>query len=183
MLADHIGVPHLRDLASRSEQLRDTIDLGDMSRLTEVLYSGSDHTGKELAVELEFLGGVQGYPEISGNIKGTLQIACQRCLGSLDWPVDLNFQMIVVGSEEDFEEIAEPFDAVVAGDQGVQLTGIIEDELLSSLPLAPMHEKGDACHVAADVIQEQDEESAEEKTNRPFASLADMLKDDDRAPD
>ena len=179
MLADHIGVPHLRDLASRSEQLRDSINLGEMSRLEDILYSGSEQAGKELDVELEFLGGVQGYPEISGHVKGTLEIICQRCLGSLNWPVDLDFQLIVVGSEEDCDEVAEPFDAVVAGDHGVQLVSIIEDELLSSLPLAPMHETGDTCLVDVEVVQEQADAQESEETNKPFADLASLLKDDE----
>ncbi|MGI9291439.1 MAG: YceD family protein [Gammaproteobacteria bacterium] len=179
MLADHIGVPHLRDLASRSEQLRDSINLDEMSRLEGVLFSGSGQAENLLEVELEFLGGMQGYPEISGHIKGTLEIACQRCLGSLKWPVDVDFQLIVVGSEEDCDEIAEPFDAVVAGDQGIQLVSIIEDELLSSLPLAPMHATGDTCAAGAEVIQEQDTVTEGEETNRPFADLASLLKDDE----
>jgi uncharacterized protein len=181
MLADHLGVPHLRDLASKSEQVRAAIDLGGMSRLRDVLFAGSDHTAKELDVELDFLGGTQGYPEISGHVKGSLEICCQRCLGSLDWPVDIDFQLLVVDSEQDCDEIAEPFDTVIAGDHGVQLTSLIEDELISSLPLAPMHAAGETCLVGANVIQEQSEMPVVEETNLPFATLAALLKDDQAA--
>jgi uncharacterized protein len=181
MLADHLGVPHLRDLASRSEQISASIDLVDMSRLRDILFAGSVESARQLDVKLEFLGGAQGYPEISGNVKGLLELCCQRCLGSLDWPVDLDFQLLVVGSEADCDEVAEPFDAVIAGEQGVQLTSVIEDELIGSLPLAPMHIAGDSCLVSANIIQEQQEELPVKDNHRPFANLADLLNDDQAA--
>jgi uncharacterized protein len=181
MLADHLGVPHLRDLASRSDQISASIDLADMSRLRDILFAGSVDSARQLDVKLEFLGGAQGYPEISGNVKGLLELCCQRCLGSLDWAVDIDFQLLVVGSEADCEEVAEPFDVVVAGEHGVQLTSIIEDELISSLPFAPMHTAGESCPVSANVIQEQQEELPVEDNHQPFANLADLLNDDQAA--
>jgi uncharacterized protein len=184
MLADHIGVPQLRDLASRSEQLTDSIRLGGMSRLASLLHSGADLTDKELIVRVEFLGGMQGFPEISGHLSGSLDIRCQRCLGSLNWPVDLDFHLVVVGSEADVDEVAEPFDAVIAGEHGVQLMEVIEDELLSSLPLAPMHTNVANCETSAElriISDVSDNAVVENETNKPFGNLAALIEGNESA--
>ncbi len=179
MLADHIGLPQLRELASRSEQVTDSIRLGGMSRLASLLHSGADLTDKELNVRIEFLGGMQGFPEISGHLSGSLDIRCQRCLGSLNWPVDFEFHLVVVGSEADVDEVAEPFDAVIAGEHGIQLMEVIEDELLSSLPLAPMHSNVEKCETSAavrNISKVFDSDADENETNKPFGKLAALIK-------
>ena len=116
MLADHIGVPQLRDLASRSEQIVDKVDVRDMSRVGDLLHSaqdsGLDTASGKLNIEIGFHGGMQGFPEISLKVSGKLAISCQRCLGLLEWPVDLGFHLVVVESDSDLDSIAEPYDAV-----------------------------------------------------------------------
>jgi uncharacterized protein len=198
MLVDHTGIPQLRDLASRSEQVSDSIRVSDMSRLAELLHPDAELAESELDVRIEFLGGIQGFPEISGHITGSLDIYCQRCLGSLDLPVDTAFRLVVIGSAADLDEIAEPFDVVLAGEQGIRLAEVIEDELLASLPLAPMHadlvscetsigvkfigdaidDTGDTTKVNSKMNSKTDSEvESDIEINRPFEDLAALLKD------
>jgi uncharacterized protein len=190
MLADHIGVPQLRDLASRSEQIRESIGLGKMTRLAELLFDSDTQADRELEVQIDLLAGMQGFPEISGQVKGSLDICCQRCLGSLVWPVEIDFHLVIVGSETDYDEVAEPFDTLVAGEHGVSLTSIIEDELIASLPLAPMHPGNGVCEITATTAGKAEEkavenqesgESAESEVHRPFANLDALMKDDEGA--
>ena len=110
MLADHIGVSQLRDLAGRSEHYAESIPVGGMDRLAGLLHPDAALKDRQLGLRIEFLGGMQGFPELSGHIEGSLNIVCQRCLGSLEWPVDLDFRLVVIGSEADFDEVVEPFE-------------------------------------------------------------------------
>jgi uncharacterized protein len=208
MLVDHFGIPQLRDFASRSEQVSSSVRVDDLLRLAELLHpdggladdlsgpQGSGHEPgnkegnkegqQELDVRIEFLGGKHSFPEIKGHVAGSLDIFCQRCLGALKWPVDLDFRLVVVASEADFDEVAEPFDTVIAGEHGIKLTEVIEDELLSSLPLAPMHEDLASCETSigvkfTDMDNESSEFEAETETNRPFGDLASLLKAGDSA--
>ena len=204
MLVDHFGIPQLRDFASRSEQVSSSVRVDDLPRLAELLHpdggladnlsgpkgsgheSGNKEGQQELDVRIEFLGGMQSFPEIKGHVVGSLEIFCQRCLGALKWPVDLDFRLVVVASEADFDEVAEPFDTVVAGEHGIKLAEVIEDELLSSLPLAPMHEDLASCETSigvkfTDIDNESSEFEAETETNRPFGDLASLLKAGDSA--
>jgi uncharacterized protein len=177
MLADHIGIPQIRDLASRSEQYTESIRVGSLSRLAELLYPESDQEGRLLDVSIEFAGGRKGFPEIRGRVEGALELLCQRCLGPLSWQSALDFRLVVVGNEADLEFVSEPFDAVISGETGICLMEIVEDELLSSLPLAPMHADEENCDPSGDVeIVAADDEPAEGEMNKPFGDLAAMLK-------
>jgi uncharacterized protein len=182
MLADHIGIPQLRDLASRSEQVSEAIHLDSMSRLGDLLHADADLQAlkaSELEVQLKFLGGIHGFPEISGQLKGSLEICCQRCLGLLKWPIELEFHLVIVGSEADIrDDLAEHIDVMAAGEHGIQLTEVIQDEILSSLPLAPMHEDAGNCELPeiVEIISEAID-ADETEMNNPFEGLADLIKD------
>jgi uncharacterized protein len=184
MLLAHIGIPQLRDMAKRSEEIVEEIGLNELSRLASMQHpDGHNH---KIDVRIRFRGGAQGFPEISGTLSGSLGLTCQRCLGVLDWPLELGFQLAVVESEEDIEEVAEPFDTLMAGEHGILLAEIVEDEVLSSLPLAPVHEdvvdctdaellKNKIVYRKAGVGESPDGLETGE-TTQPFAGLAAMLK-------
>ena len=179
MLAEHFGVPQLRDLASRSEQIVDKVAVRDMSRIVALLHSaggcGADARDTLLDVTVLFHGGMQGFPEIELRVAGRLSLCCQRCLGLLDWEVNLDSHLVVVESEADLDGIAEPFDAIVAGEHGVQLAAVIEDELLAGMPLSPMHEDKALCGAEAGMLENESEAEGRTETNRPFADLATLL--------
>ena len=190
MLADHIGVTLLRDLASRSEQIVDRVDVRDMSRVAELLHSAqagkpenSSATANAKAdglldVQISFQAGTgssNGCPEILFKITGAMAIYCQRCLGLLTSPVDLDFRLVVAESDDDLQEMAETIDVVVAGENGVQLALLIEDELLASLPFAPMHTDADKCEVEMKFMAAESEEDSAADLSRPFAGLDSLM--------
>jgi len=192
MLDDHLGVaiglPHLRGLAHRSEQVVGEFNLKDMARLQPLLLATEGGASDCLDVRVRFHGGLEGFPEISGTVSGSLALRCQRCLGVLMWPLNLDFRLVVVESDNDMENIADPFDALVAGEDGIRLIEVVEDEILGSLPLAPAHADAADCNGAAPasfvvvgdsaVSSMPDAKAAVEETARPFEGLADMLKRD-----
>ena len=76
---------------------------------------------------------------MAGRVEGTWPLACQRCLGDLDWRFDVKFETLVLGSEDD-ETIEQ--DVVVCPGGRISLEPMIEDELLLALPNAPVHPHG-----------------------------------------
>jgi len=187
MLVDHIGIPQLRDMAKRSEEIAGEIGLNQFPRLAAILYPEAGAGDSHVDVRFRFRNGAQGFPEISGTVSGVLELSCQRCLGALDWPLELVFQLAVVESEADIEEVAEPFDTLVAGEHGIRLAEVIEDEFLSSLPLAPVHQNITDCTDAelleTKLVYKRDDSGVDAgeavaDTNQPFAGLAAMLKHD-----
>jgi uncharacterized protein len=186
MLLAPIGMPQLRDMAKKSDELTVEIEVSKLLRLAGMLYSGTAAHDSKIDVLLRFHGGPQGFPEIAGTVSGLLELTCQRCLGVLNWPLEIVFQLAVVESEADIEEVTEPFDTLLASEHGIFLAEIVEDEVLSSLPLAPVHANLADCQdselLETKIVYEQagtgeghnDETMVE--TIQPFAELAAMLK-------
>jgi len=109
---------------------------------------------------------------------GSVPLVCQRCMGALDMPlqVDQWYRFVATEdiamaeddeSEEDLLVMAPQFD----------LLSVLEDELLMALPLVPMH---DECPVAPVMRSGDDalagDAPADGDKPNPFAMLAQLKK-------
>jgi uncharacterized protein len=182
MLAEHIRITHLREMASHAESIKTEISVSAMPRVAELFHPEANADKQRLTLDIGFKqsSGVDpGFPEIDGVLDVALELTCQRCLGLLHWPSQLKFKLIVVGNEADTQRLVEPCDSVVAGEVGIRLLTVVEDEILGSLPLAPMHSDADECTrnetlaVAESLAAE--ESTVEPEINRPFERLAELL--------
>lgn len=76
-------------------------------------------------------------------ITGWLTLMCQRCLGTIDYPLDIYVNYVVVLSEEMLplpNDENDELDYLVA-DERMHVAQLVEDEALLGLPLALMHEE------------------------------------------
>ena len=144
MLADRIGFPQLRELAARKQRYNEELGSEHLQRAAE-LTCATVEPNAGLAADIKVMQGAYGFPELACNVSGSLKLECQRCLEPFEWQLQLNFRLVVVESESDLEDVSSRFDALVIGDHGLRLAEEIEDEILASLPLAPMHELGPEC--------------------------------------
>jgi len=86
----------------------------------------------------------KGRPGLRLRIQGTLRLSCQRCLGIVEFPVQLDSTLVLARSIEGVDPAAidaDSPDIVLAGGE-MQVLELLEDELLLSIPYAPRH---DAC--------------------------------------
>lgn len=75
-------------------------------------------------------------------IDGTLLVQCQRCLASVCLPVQVNSVLQLISAGEDWpdeELVNDDMDAIDASET-LDVVGLIENEVLLALPLAPRHE-------------------------------------------
>ncbi|MDO8719907.1 MAG: YceD family protein [Polaromonas sp.] len=108
--------------------------------------------------------------------KVAFPMTCQRCMGVVLTPLEVDQWYRFVASEEIAmaEDDASEEDLLVMAPQ-FDLLAVLEDELLMALPLVPMH---DECPEAA-VLQAGEDDLADqvpEKPN-PFALLAQLKKE------
>jgi len=85
-------------------------------------------------------------------VSGALQLACQRCLGALPYPLAIDALLQLARSEEEIESRpveAEGADCVVAGKE-MAVGTLLEDEILLAIPLAPRHERCAGATAAAE---------------------------------
>lgn len=99
----------------------------------------------------------------------TLPLTCQRCLQPVDRELEVDTRLRFVHGEAEAARLdAEIEEDVLPLARHIDLTELIEDELLLALPLVPMH---DAC--PAPLLAETPAEAAESKeaSVHPFAAL------------
>ncbi|ODU30572.1 MAG: hypothetical protein ABS93_01855 [Thiobacillus sp. SCN 62-729] len=86
----------------------------------------------------------RGSLSLQVSISGEVGLTCQRCLGSMPYTVGLERTLYLARNEAELERLdALPdSDAIQAGER-LSLVELIEDEVLLSLPLAPMHAEGE----------------------------------------
>jgi len=111
-------------------------------------------------------------PEIWLHLRAdaVLALTCQRCLTEVDVPVAVDRRFRFAPDEEAAaaqDEEAE--EDVLALSRSFDLIGLVEDEMLMELPLAPRHE---ACPVAVTLaVADEDFETAAAERENPFALL------------
>ncbi len=182
MLADRIGIPQVREMAGRSERVVAYIELSELERIADLFSRESADGGYRLRVEAQFADHGRGFPELECHVDGRLPLHCQRCLGLLDWNVELDFSLAIIQSDAELDTVTDKFDAIAAGEHGFSLTEVVTDEVLGSLPLAPMHADGKQCLADNDYIgaaSDGDDNQAEQKAeqvNRPFANLDSLVR-------
>ncbi|HUF80413.1 MAG TPA: DUF177 domain-containing protein [Burkholderiales bacterium] len=125
------------EFARSGQTLGGDLPIAGLLRLKESLF---DAIG-EVRFELRGACDARMRPALTVDISGTLQLRCQRCLGSLDYPLRLSNTLLLASLQESsgFEE--EDVEWIEAS-SALDVAGLIEDELILSLPYSPRHEEG-----------------------------------------
>lgn len=103
-------------------------------------------------------------PSLHLTIEATVPVQCQRCLDVMTVNLSLAFDYVVSASIPEELEENDDIDWLEAS-QIMDLSALIEDELLLALPIAPTHEAN---------CSKMSNESGE-KPN-PFSALKDLIK-------
>jgi len=135
----------------------------DMHRLR----SGLSHDAGEVEVHLQFGVDEQGIRFLQGDYEVALVLECQRCLGMLHYLAKGQFLLGIVEGDEEAAKLPESYDPVIAKGGILVLQDVIEDELIVSLPLVPMHASSE-CRVKFPLSIDSQEELDEKKADNPF---------------
>ena len=119
------------------------------------------------------------YVGVDCEVFGNVVVECDRCLGELELPVDVEIRLSVKYGEEDSLEESQPGEREVIfvpdTEAELDMSQIIYDYVCLSLPMQRVHDE-DECDpevmrrlVAEEPISDQDD------ANNPFASLKSLL--------
>ena len=152
--------------AADARTLRGEVVVAKLSRLADSLVSTDGAVS--WSVEGSMFEGVvsgQSDPRLKLRLDGTLNLRCQRCLGGLDWvlAVETVLQPVRVGQPIPDEELEDDEVDAIEIDGELDLLGLIEDEILLALPIAPRHEQCEAPRGGNGANEES-----------PFAALASL---------
>lgn len=149
----------------------------DLPRLSEA----GGHEGSSIEATFQFAH-FDDRPTVSGQLRGTAVLTCQRCMRPVSVEMDDSFQVLLV--EEDRSDEPGGYEPVVANPSRLDLRWLAEEQVLLALPLVPMHEsedcpKGTIAHSVDDdevASDEPAEEADAAVTQQPFRNLRDLMR-------
>jgi uncharacterized protein len=172
MLARRLGSDQVRELAGRRALSAVHFGIAELVRLAGVARAGDDDPG-QLDATLLFEAGPDGFPQLQLRVVGSMRLTCQRCLGPLDWPIDLEVALAIVEADQAAASLRDPFETLLMPAEGLSAAEVIEDEVLAAMPLSPAHGADSGCQPPATGITIA--EPAPVEKNTPFAGLGDLL--------
>jgi len=127
--------------ARDARKLRATVDLADLTRLHDVLF---DQAG-QITYCLTGAVNEEGIPLLRLDIAGELVLACQRCLGPVDFSLNASRKFELVSRTEPLGDPAqEPGDVErIHADPKLDVVALVEEEAILSLPMVPAHAEGE----------------------------------------
>ncbi|MCK7458538.1 23S rRNA accumulation protein YceD [Idiomarina aminovorans] len=117
----------------------------------------------------------QGISYFAGEAKVAVKVLCERCNTPLDVDILAQFAYAPVTKRQVADDFPDSYEAIEVNDFGeVNLHGLIEDELILAMPLAPKHD-AKACQVDRDAMTWGEiDESVDEESDNPFAALQEL---------
>jgi len=175
-LMQKVKIPVTLDPVKAAQKRSDyegIIVLSTLSRLSESLLSNDG----DVTVRIECGTDQQGLTVLQGTATCLVSVKCERCGEAMPLTLDCSFAYTPVNGDDDaaLELIPERYDVIERDEHGeINLRQLIEDELILTLPLYPMHAPED-CSVNPDGMSFGDIGPEPEKPN-PFAVLQELKK-------
>lgn len=142
--------------------------LGEMTRLAEATVAPLEG---DVQVELEFGIDHQAIRFLTGTVRCTVLLECQRCLQAMPFTVDSAIRLAFVKNQSAAEALPSDYDPYLLDGEPLYLKTVVEDEVLLSLPTIARHPEGECDMTQAD--HETVGETGQVRKN-PFAALAEM---------
>lgn len=138
------------------------IPLSDLARLSEMVEA---ETAGQLAVNVRFEFSLNEFDcqQVSGTLQTCLNVQCQRCLETMEYPVTVSFKLLVDADEQMAR--ASGLDCVDSDEGYLDLFELVEDEIILAVPLITVHENEDCNEYWPDSAAET------EARESPFAVL------------
>jgi len=146
--------------AANQEMIEGLVDLEKLTRL-------KDEVGQQQGnaiVKLQFDVDTQRRHLIDGELEADLMVPCRRCLQPMAVSVASHFKLAVVSDDALATEVPSDYEPVLVNDEQLDLLGVIEDELILSLPQVVYHDEAD-CAVSREQMSSGD--ASIEKAARP----------------
>ena len=151
-----------------------------LPRLAEEASSIHPGDGFHWQIETHFADSPGSEPRqmLKLGLKGRIHLICQTCLQDfgLDLAQESRFVMVATEAEADVFPMEDDQQEPLVASQHFDLLGLIEDEVLLSLPLIPKHPEGVCQPHASSFGEGGGVADASEKPQNPFNILKNMKK-------
>ena len=147
--------------AREQQCLHGELEIAALPRLEDELFERSGKVSFTLAGSIDR----HGKPVLAVEVRGTLVLRCQRCLGRFDYELARKSRLVLAAPGQRLPEVGEedPETEAVPAESVGDIADLIEQEVLLGLPIAPAHAEG-SCSTDAAVTTD--------RPASPFAALA-----------
>ena len=115
------------------------IALSELKRLGELVqFEEPDSADRKVTVSFEFVRNEFDIPMLVGHLQASLDLECQRCLKPIRTPMELDFRLMIDASDEMVRQSS--LDTLYSDEGYIDITEVVEDELILAVPLVAMHE-------------------------------------------
>lgn len=161
-------------LVERNEVLEGVVPLTSLSRFSEAVPGLNNDSLCQ--VKLSFYRDGERRRVVSGQLSAPVVLECQRCMGPLQTTLESRFDLGLVTTDEQAQQLPKSLEPFLVEDFSADLWVMVEDELLLVLPPFPLHErlecpaKEDLEALEAD--REPEKPEAKNREDNPFSVLA-----------
>lgn len=166
--------------APQSYQGTGFLEISALPRVAEEASSVESGDGFHWQVKTHFAASPGSEPQqiLELAVKGRIHLVCQSCLQDcgLDLAQESRFVMVASEDEADAFPMEDDQQEPLVASQHFDLLGLIEDEILLSLPLIPKHPGGACQAYGSSFGGSKGAEDVSEKPQNPFNVLKNMKK-------
>ncbi len=139
------------------------------------------------SIRLKF-GILEQRPVVHGELRASVELVCQRCMGVMQHPVLETFDLMLVASEAELTLVPDSHEPWIVNASRLNVLELVEEQLLLALPLIARHPDESNCAKAAPqlktLLAELPAKAAEApavpgaggEVQRPFGQLRDLLR-------
>ncbi len=126
------------EFARTGQSLSGSLPVSALARLQDSLVDGQGE------IRFEVKGGHDARRRLvlRLEISGVLHVQCQRCLGAMDYALRRSSTVLLVTAGADTSELDDVEAEWIEASTELDVAGLVEDEILLSLPYAPRHGEG-----------------------------------------
>ena len=179
MFKQILSYKEILDLSIKKTNLSETFSASKFSRVSELLNDSISDQSNVIEVDCLLFQNEALLPVLKGNIGINLDMSCQRCLGKLNWA---KYIALYIEFEDSFSQETKhhsQIDKIEIDGEGISIEKIIEDEILSIMPMSIMHKSVELCENNDTVgmfLTTSSDKIKDETKNTPFANLSDLIK-------
>ena len=179
MFKNTLNIKDFSDLARKNYIFDHMIPAITFPRLSHFLIDDKQTNGNQISINLEFFTEKSIYPKINGSISASLTMQCQRCLGPVEWEAETSINLLIIESLNQSKTGPSSVNTIMVNSDGLSIEKIVEDEILSMIPMSLMHNKVALCEnndTLSLFLTVSNQSDGKIQKNKPFSRLDQLLK-------
>jgi uncharacterized protein len=158
-------------LADRHERIEFSVPLAQLPRVQPMLAQREGEATGSVRFSRE-----RGCAIADVQVRATVVLTCQRCLGPLRWPIDAEARVALAAGAAYAERVPRDLETVMAPEGRITVAELAEEEILLGLPVVPLHADAADCRASGASPAAGSDDDGIDVTQKPFAELAELLK-------